>query len=55
VFWGQAIGFLSDGSMVVVTAGRADMGRRVTVEIVSVIPSAGGKMVFARMAGSNGY
>lgn len=51
---GQAIGFLSDGSMVVVTAGRAYMGRRVTVEIVSVIPSAGGKMVFARMAGSKG-
>ncbi len=48
---GQAIGFLGDGSMVVVTAGRAYMGRRVTVEIVSVIPSAGGKMVFARMAG----
>jgi uncharacterized protein YacL len=51
---GQAIGFLSDGSMVVVTAGRAYMGRRVTVEIVSVIPSAGGKMVFARMVGSKG-
>jgi uncharacterized protein YacL len=48
---GQAVGFLTDGSMVVVTGGRAHLGRRVTAEIVSVIPSAGGKMVFARMAG----
>ena len=46
---GQAVGFLSDGSMVVVTGGRAHIGRRVTAEIVSVIPSAGGKMVFARL------
>jgi uncharacterized protein YacL len=46
---GQAVGFLPDGSMVVVTGGRAYIGRRVTAEIVSVIPSAGGKMVFARL------
>lgn len=49
---GQAVGYLQDGSMVVVSAGRAHMGRRVSVEIVSVIPSAGGKMIFARMPGS---
>lgn len=35
--------------MVVVRAGPGYLGRRVTVEIVSVIPSAGGKMVFARI------
>jgi uncharacterized protein YacL len=51
---GQAVGFMPDGSMVVVTGGRAHLGRRVTAEIVSVIPSAGGKMVFARMAGAGG-
>ena len=49
---GQTVGFLPDGSMVVVAASRAHLGRRVTAEIVSVIPSAGGKMVFARLAGS---
>jgi uncharacterized protein YacL len=48
---GQTVGFLPDGSMVVVAASRAHLGRRVTAEIVSVIPSAGGKMVFARLAG----
>ncbi len=51
---GQAVGFLGDGSMVVVSNGRAFLGRRVTAEIVSVIPSAGGKMIFARLAGTSG-
>jgi uncharacterized protein YacL len=46
---GQAVGFLEDGSMVVVNAGRGHMGKRVSAEIISVLPSAGGKMVFARM------
>jgi uncharacterized protein YacL len=45
---GQAVGFMEDGSMVVVGAGRSHLGRRVSVEITSVLPSAGGKMVFAR-------
>ena len=51
---GQTVGFLPDGSMVVVASSRAYLGRRVTAEIVSVIPSAGGKMVFARLAGAAG-
>ncbi len=46
---GQAVGFLEDGSMVVVNGGRAHLGRRVEVEIVSVLPTSGGKMVFARV------
>lgn len=45
---GQAVGFNEDGSMVVVNAARAFIGRRVQAEIVSVLPTAGGKMVFAR-------
>ena len=48
---GQAVGFLEDGSMVVVNTARAHLGRRVTAEITSVLPSAGGKMVFARYVG----
>ena len=46
---GQAIGFLEDGSMVVVQNARSLIGRRTTVEISSILPSAGGKMVFARV------
>lgn len=45
---GQAVGYLEDGSMVVVNNARAHLGRRVQAEIVSVLPTAGGKMVFAR-------
>jgi uncharacterized protein YacL len=48
---GQAVGFLDDGSMVVVTEGRSQIGRRVSAEVVSVLPSAGGKLVFARLLG----
>lgn len=50
---GQAIGYLDDGSMVVVSAARGHIGKRVNAEIVSVLPSAGGKMVFARLAGGD--
>jgi len=46
---GQAVGYLEDGSMVVVSDGRALIGHRVTAEITSVLPSGGGKMVFARL------
>lgn len=48
---GQAVGYLEDGSMVVVTGGRPFLGRRVHAEIISVLPTAGGKMIFARHAG----
>ena len=48
---GQAVGFLEDGSMVVVNAARAHIGKRVTAEVASVLPSAGGEMVFARFLG----
>jgi uncharacterized protein YacL len=45
----QAVGYLDDGSMVVVSDARALVGRKVTAEVVSVLPSAGGKMVFAKL------
>ena len=46
---GQAVGYLSDGSMVVVNQARQYLGQRVQVEIISVLPSAGGKMIFGRL------
>lgn len=48
---GQALGYLGDGTMVVVNNGRAFVGKRVTAEIIGVLPSAGGKMVFANLLG----
>jgi len=51
---GQAVGYLGDGSMVVVPEGRRWVGQRVAVEVESVLPSAGGRMVFGRVA-TNGH
>lgn len=51
---GQGVGYLDDGSMVVVASGRPLIGQRVSAEIVSVLPSAGGKMVFARLVSATG-
>ncbi len=48
---GQALGYLPDGSMVVVNNGRAFVGKRVTAEIIGVLPSGGGKMLFANLLG----
>jgi len=49
---GQAVGFLEDGSMVVVNGAKALLGKRVNAEIISVLPTAGGKMVFSRLLGA---
>ena len=50
----QAIGYLPDGAMLVVNGGRSQIGSEVTVEIDSVVPSSGGKMVFATYRPENG-
>ncbi len=44
---GQAVGYLPDGSMVVVANATGEIGQSVDVAVDSVIPSAGGKMIFA--------
>ncbi|MSU24474.1 MAG: twitching motility protein PilT [Opitutus sp.] len=48
---GQAVGFIEDGSMVVVSGARHHIGHQVQAEIISVLPTAGGKMIFARHVG----
>ncbi len=51
---GQAVGFLNDGSMVVVNEGQNLLGQHVRIEVQSVLPSAGGKMIFAKAVGISG-
>lgn len=46
---GQAIGYLPDGSMLVVNEGRSMIGQEVAVEVDSIVPSGGGKMIFASL------
>ncbi len=43
---GQAVGYLDDGTMVVVERGRAALGEEVAVRVTSVLTTANGRMVF---------
>lgn len=45
---GQGVGYLEDGSMIVVEGGRALVGRTIEATITSVVQTAGGRMLFAR-------
>jgi uncharacterized protein YacL len=45
----QGIGYLEDGTMIVVEEGAAMVGSRVKAEVTSVLQSPSGKMVFARL------
>ncbi|PXA05550.1 twitching motility protein PilT [Coraliomargarita sinensis] len=45
----QAVGYLPDGSMLVVNDAKSHIGKEVRVEVDSVVPSSGGKMVFASL------
>ena len=45
----QAVGFLDEHAMVVVNRGRPFIGQVVTVQILNVLPSSAGKMVFAQL------
>ncbi len=47
----QGIGYLEDGTMVVVENGRSLLGKTVRVNVTSIIQTAAGKMIFTRAAG----
>ena len=46
---GQGIGYLDDGTMIVVEGGRKCMGETLSVLVTSVLQTAAGRMIFARM------
>jgi uncharacterized protein YacL len=48
---GQAVGYLDDGTMVVVEGGQPSIGKETSVHVTSVLTTANGRMVFARPAG----
>ena len=45
---GQGIGYLDDGTMVVIENGREHIGQQVTIAVTSVIQKSAGRMVFGR-------
>ena len=47
----QAIGYLEDGTMVVVENSRRLVGKVVDIEVTSILQSSSGRIVFTRLAG----
>jgi uncharacterized protein YacL len=45
----QGVGYLDDGTMIVVESGAALVGSRVKAEVTSVLQSPSGKMIFTRV------
>jgi uncharacterized protein YacL len=45
---GQGVGYLDDGTMVVVEGGRKALGRTIDVTVTTVLQTAAGKMIFVR-------
>jgi uncharacterized protein YacL len=46
---GQGVGYLDDGTMVVVEDGRNQLNKKVDVTVTKVLQTAAGRMIFARM------
>ena len=49
---GQGVGYLEDGTMVVVEGGRERMGETISIMVTSVLQTSAGRMVFGRTDGS---
>ncbi len=45
----QAVGYLGDGSMVVVNNGHALIGQKVLLEVTSIVPTNSGRLIFAEL------
>lgn len=45
---GQGVGYLEDGTMIVIDGGRRHIGETIHVEVTSVIQTSAGRMIFAR-------
>ena len=46
---GQGVGYLDDGTMVVVEQGRSSIGQEVTITVTSVLQNPAGRMIFGRI------
>lgn len=46
---GQGVGYLEDGTMVVIDNGREFLGKSVDVTITSVLQTTGGRMIFSKL------
>ncbi|MCL4423898.1 MAG: PIN domain-containing protein, partial [Firmicutes bacterium] len=46
--FGQGVGYLDDGTMIVIDGGRKHIGETIGVMVTSVLQTAAGRMIFAR-------
>ena len=51
---GQGVGYLEDGTMVVVEHGRSQLGQDVMITVTSVLQTPAGRMIFGRIDGRPG-
>ncbi|HNW91312.1 MAG TPA: TRAM domain-containing protein [bacterium] len=51
---GQGVGYLDDGTMVVVDNGKPQIGRTVKVTVTSIIQTSAGRMIFTRFGDAPG-
>jgi hypothetical protein len=51
---GQGVGYLDDGTMVVVDQGKRAIGRTIEVTVTSVLQTTAGKMIFCRWPEAGG-
>lgn len=49
---GQGVGYLDDGTMIVVEQGRNNIGDVVTIAVTSVLQTSAGRMIFGRVDGA---
>jgi uncharacterized protein YacL len=49
---GQGVGYLDDGTMVVVEQGRQAIGQDVAITVTSVLQTPAGRMIFGRISGT---
>jgi uncharacterized protein YacL len=45
---GQGVGYLDDGTMIVVENGRGHVGKEVEIEVTSILQTSAGRMIFGR-------
>lgn len=48
---GQGVGYLDDGTMVVVEQGKSAIGQEISITVTSVLQTPAGRMIFGRMDG----
>lgn len=50
---GQGVGYLDDGTMIVVEGGREHLGKEVRISVTSVLQTSAGRMIFGRYVSSD--